>query len=182
MQNIETLKQYEFERIVTPCPHCMHTIGTEYRDFGGDFETVHHSRFIHELIDSGRLTLNGGGGNGKVTFHDPCYLGRYNSQYDSPRELIRKTMAAKGGFVEMEQSRGNSFCCGAGGGNMWFEMDDEQDRMNLSRVRQAAATGASTVATACSFCMIMMDDGVKVEGKEDSLQVKDVAELVAGTL
>ena len=135
------------------------------------------------MIASGKLQLNGGGnGSGKVTFHDPCYLGRYNDQYESPRDLIRKAMANKGGLVEMEHSRENSFCCGAGGGNMWYEMDDEKDRMNLARVRQAAATGANTVATACSFCMIMMDDGVKVEGKEDSLQVKDVAELVAESL
>jgi len=183
MQNIETLNQYEFERIVTACPHCMHTIGTEYKDFAGDFEVVHHSQLINELISSGKLKLNdGGNGHGKVTFHDPCYLGRYHEQYESPRELIRKAMGAKGGFVEMEQARENSFCCGAGGGNMWYEMDDEKDRMNLNRVRQAAATGADTVATACSFCMIMMDDGVKVEGKEDTLQVKDVAELVADSL
>jgi Fe-S oxidoreductase len=183
MQNIETLNQYEFNRIVTPCPHCMHTIGTEYRDFAGNYEVVHHSQFIGELIASGKLKLNGGGnGAGKVTFHDPCYLGRYHDQYESPRELIRQAVAAKGGFVEMEQARENSFCCGAGGGNMWYEMADETDRMNLNRVRQAAATGADTVATACSFCMIMMDDGVKVEGQEDSLQVKDVAELVADSL
>ena len=183
LQNIETLEQYDFNRIVTPCPHCMQTLGTEYKDFAGDFEVVHHSKFIDELVSSGKLKLGGSGnGHGKVTFHDPCYLGRYNSQYESPRELIRKAMGAKGGLVEMEQSRQNSFCCGAGGGNMWYEMDDEQDRMNLNRVRQAAATGADTVATACSFCMIMMDDGVKVEGKEDSLQVKDVAELIAESL
>jgi Fe-S oxidoreductase len=183
MQNIETLDQYEFDRIVTPCPHCMHTIGTEYRDFAGNYEVVHHSQFIGELIASGKLKLKGGGnGAGKVTFHDPCYLGRYHDQYESPRELIRQAVAAKGGFVEMEQARENSFCCGAGGGNMWYEMADETDRMNLNRVRQAAATGADTVATACSFCMIMMDDGVKVEGKEESLKVKDVAELVADSL
>ena len=117
-----------------------------------------------------------------VAFHDPCYLGRFNDQYDSPRDLIRKARAGKGALVEMDYSRESSFCCGAGGGNMWYEMDDEKDRMNLARVRQAAATGANTVATACSFCMIMMDDGVKVEGKEDSLEVKDVAELIADSL
>jgi Fe-S oxidoreductase len=183
MQNIETLDQYEFNRIVTPCPHCMHTLGTEYKDFDGDYEVVHHSQFIDELIDSGKLKLNGGGsGHGKVTFHDPCYLGRYHDQYESPRALIRKALGSKRGFAEMEQSRENSFCCGAGGGNMWYEMDEETDRMNLNRVRQAAATGADTVATACSFCMIMLDDGIKVEGKEDSLQVKDVAELVSDSL
>ncbi len=168
--------------MVTPCPHCLHTIGTEYKDFGGDYEVVHHSQLIDELIGTGKLSLNDTrSGPGKVTFHDPCYLGRYNGQYESPRDLIRKTMAAKDGLVEMEQSREKSFCCGAGGGNMWYELEDE-DRMNLARVRQAVETGADTVATACSFCMIMMDDGVKVEGKEAALQVKDVAELVADSL
>jgi Fe-S oxidoreductase len=183
MQNIETLGKYEFDRIVTTCPHCMHTIGTEYADFGGDYTAVHHSEFINELVSTGRLQLNGNradDGAGKVTFHDPCYLGRYNGQYESPRDLIKKAMGEKQ-LVEMDLSRESSFCCGAGGGNMWYEMDDK-DRMNLARVRQASATGASTVATACSFCAIMMDDAVKVEGKEDSLVVKDVAELVADAI
>jgi len=179
MKNIETLKQYEFETIVTPCPHCMQTLGTEYKDFDGDFRVQHHSQFIGELMKAGKLEVDASI-NGKVTFHDPCYLGRYEGEYKAPRDLIK---AAVGGssLVEMEYNRKASFCCGAGGGNMWYDMEEE-DRMNLVRVRQAAATGAGTVATACSFCMIMMDDAVKVEGKEDSLQVRDVAELVADTL
>ena len=176
LQNIETLKQYDFETIVTPCPHCLLCLGTEYKDFDGNFEVQHHTQFIARLVSSGKLKVNGSA-NGKVTFHDPCYLGRYQGEYDAPRDLIR---AAVGGssMVEMDFSRKESFCCGAGGGNMWFEMEEE-DRMNLARVRQVASTGAGTVATACSFCMVMMDDAVKVEGREDSLQVKDVAELVA---
>ncbi len=115
-----------------------------------------------------------------MTFHDPCYLGRYNGQYESPRELIRKALGDRQ-MVEMELNRQSSFCCGAGGGNMWYEMEDA-DRMNLARVRQATATGAGTVATACSFCAIMMDDAIKVEGKEDALAVKDVAEIIAEAL
>jgi Fe-S oxidoreductase len=180
LQNIETLKQYELETIVTPCPHCLHTLGTEYRDFGGDFRVQHHSQLIAELLRAGRLRSRNVG-NGKVTFHDPCYLGRYRGEYDAPRSLVRAALAGGGELVEMQQSRRNSFCCGAGGGNMWFEME-ESDRMNLKRIREAAATGADTVATACSFCMIMMDDAVKVEGKENSLLVKDVAGLVAESL
>lgn len=179
LQNIETLGRYEFDRIVTPCPHCMHTIGTEYRDFGGDYDVVHHSRFISELLEQGRLEPSGADNGGKITFHDPCYLGRYHDEYESPRQLIERAMGGKNRLVEMDNSRQSSFCCGAGGGNMWYDIAAEKDRMNLSRVRQAAATGADTVATACSFCMIMMDDGVKVEGKEDSLAVRDVAELIA---
>jgi Fe-S oxidoreductase len=183
MQNIETLERYEFRRIVTPCPHCMHTLGTEYRDFGGRYEVVHHSQLIAELIAAGRLDLatsGGGNGEGRVTVHDPCYLGRYHGQYDAPRTLVRAAVGP-GNVLEMRQSRERSFCCGAGGGNMWFELDDS-DRMNLERVRQAAATGADTVATACSFCMIMLDDAIKVEGKEETLAAKDVAELVAARL
>lgn len=179
LQNIETLKQYDFKTIVTPCPHCMHSLGTEYKDFDGDFEVQHHSQFISQLMKSGKLKVDGSA-NGKVTFHDPCYLGRYQGEYDAPRELIQGAVG-QSSMVEMDFSRQASFCCGAGGGNMWYEMEEE-DRMNLARVRQAAATGAGTVATACSYCMIMMDDAVKVEGREDSLQVKDVAELVADRL
>ena len=130
-------------------------------------------------MQSGRLAVNGSA-NGKVTFHDPCYLGRYGGEYEAPRDLVRSALGGRS-LVEMDDSREASFCCGAGGGNMWYEMEDE-DRMNLARVRQAAETGAGTVATACSYCMIMMDDAVKVDGREDSLQIKDVAELVAERL
>ena len=179
LQNIETLKKYDFKTIVTPCPHCMHSLGTEYKDFEGDFDVQHHSQFISELVRSGKLQIDGSA-NSKVTFHDPCYLGRYQGEYDAPRDLIRAAVGSSS-LVEMDYSRQASFCCGAGGGNMWYEMEEE-DRMNLVRVRQAAATGAGTVATACSYCMIMMDDAVKVEGREDSLQIKDVAELVADRL
>jgi Fe-S oxidoreductase len=157
----------------------MYSLGTEYKDFDGDFDVQHHSQFISQLLRSGKLRVDGSA-NGKVTFHDPCYLGRYEGEYDAPRELIRAAVG-NSSMVEMDYSRQASFCCGAGGGNMWYEMEEE-DRMNLFRVRQAAATGAGTVATACSYCMIMMDDAVKVEGREDSLQVRDVAELVADGL
>jgi Fe-S oxidoreductase len=179
LQNIETLKQYQFKTVVTPCPHCMYALGTEYRSFGGDFAVQHHSQLIGQLIAAGELKLDRST-NGRVTFHDPCYLGRYQGEYQAPRDLVRAAVGSSS-MVEMDYSRRQSFCCGAGGGNMWYEMEEE-DRMNLARVRQAAATGAGTVATACSFCMIMMDDAVKVEGKEDSLRVRDVAELVAENL
>ena len=163
LQNIETIGQYEFDQIVTPCPHCQLTLGTEYKDFGGDYEVKHHSQLISELIDDGKLKANSALRTEKSPFHDPCYLGRYGGEYEAPRDLIRKAMGSSSNLVEMKQSREDSFCCGAGGGNMWYEME-ESDRMNLSRIRQAKATGAKTVATGCSFCMIMMDDAVKVEG------------------
>lgn len=180
-QNIETLGRYEFDQIVTPCPHCQYALGTEYRDFGAQYEVKHHSQLISELVEQGRLKIPATNGNGRVTFHDPCYLGRYGGEFDAPRKLIRESMGASSDLVEMPQSRESSFCCGAGGGNMWYEMDDE-DRMNLARIRQAKRTGAKTVATGCSFCMIMLDDSVKVEGLEGELEVKDVAELVADAI
>lgn len=179
-RNIATLGRYRFNTIVTHCPHCLLALGTEYRAFGGEYEVLHHSQLISRLLADGSLRLSRSG-RGTVTFHDPCYLGRYHGEYDAPRELIRSALSGEGELREMELSRENSFCCGAGGGNMWFEMDDKE-RMNLARVRQAAATGADTVATACSFCMIMVDDAVKVEGLEDSLAAKDIAELVAENL
>jgi len=180
MQNIETIDKYEFDQIVTTCPHCQLALGTEYRDFGADYKVKHHSELISELIDTGRLRVSASG-DSKVTFHDPCYLGRYGGEFAAPRNLILQTLDASSRFVEMDQSREKSFCCGAGGGNMWYEMEDS-DRMNLARIRQAKATGATTVATGCSFCMIMLDDSVKVEGLESELEVKDVAELVAQNL
>ena len=158
------------------------TFLNEYPDLGGDFEVIHHSQFLRDLIKEDKIKFTNGSFTGKkITFHDPCYLGRYGGEYEAPRDLIRKAMRSSSNLVEMEQSRKDSFCCGAGGGNMWYEME-EPDRMNLSRIRQAKATGAKTVATGCSFCMIMMDDAVKVEGLEGDLEVKDVAELVAESL
>ncbi len=180
LQNIETINQYEFDEIVTTCPHCQLTLGTEYKDFGADYQVKHHSQLISELVGQGRLKV-AGSDQGKITFHDPCYLGRYGGEFEAPRDLIREVLGSNSDLVEMDQNREGSFCCGAGGGNMWYEMEDS-DRMNLSRIRQARQTGAKSVATGCSFCMIMLDDAVKVEGVEQELEVKDVAELVAENL
>ncbi|MEJ2084123.1 MAG: (Fe-S)-binding protein [Acidobacteriota bacterium] len=180
MQNIETIDKYEFDEIVTTCPHCQLTLGTEYRDFGAEYKVKHHSQLISELIGAGRLEV-AAASDRKVTFHDPCYLGRYGGEFAAPRDLLLQTVDSSAHLVEMGQNREKSFCCGAGGGNMWYEMKDD-DRMNLARSRQAKATGAGTVATGCSFCMIMLDDSVKVEGLEGELEVKDVAELVAENL
>ena len=174
--NIATLDRYRFKRIVTACPHCMQTIGRDYAQLGGQYEVIHHSAFIEELLEAGKLTPSETV-DGKVTFHDPCYLGRHNDQYDAPRAVIART-AGQDALVEMELSRSESFCCGAGGGNMWYETKSDE-RVNLARFDQAIETGAETVATACSFCLIMMDDAVKVRGKEGAVAVKDIAELVA---
>jgi Fe-S oxidoreductase len=180
MQNIETFKQYEFNRIVTPCPHCFHTIANEYPDFDGRFEVEHHSDFIDGLIKGGKLDIRSGN-KSVTTYHDPCYLGRHNGIYDSPRQVLAAANGNGAGLREMDQNRNNSFCCGAGGGNMWYE-PEEKERINLQRMRQAKETGADTIAVGCSFCMIMMEDAVRVANEEDNVCVRDIAEIVADTL
>ena len=175
-ENIATLDKYRFERIVTACPHCFQTLGRDYAQLGGQYEVLHHAEFLQQLMDAGRLPETALE-VGKVTFHDPCYLGRHNGQYDAPRDVISRSVTT-GSPVEMEQSREKSFCCGAGGGNMWYEVKGDE-RINLLRFDQALETGADTVATACSFCLIMMDDARKVRGAEETVAVKDIAELVA---
>ena len=176
LQNIETLGRYEFDRILTSCPHCFHTLANEYGAFGGEYRVVHHSTFLEELLESGRISAPGPHRNG-ITFHDPCYLGRHNDVYEAPRKVLQGAGAGNG-LTEMPRSRAQSFCCGAGGGQMWFG-DEAGERVNLERFREALGTGASTVATGCSFCLIMMDDAMKVEGKEGEIAVRDLAEIVA---
>ncbi len=178
MQNIGTFNKYEFNKIVTPCPHCFHTIANEYPDFDGRYEVEHHSDFIEGLLGSGKLSLRPKNGS-VMTYHDPCYLGRHNKIYDAPRTVL--SAASANGLREMSQNRRNSFCCGAGGGNMWYEVE-ENERINLQRLRQARDTGADTIAVGCSFCMIMMEDAVRVANEEDSVRVRDIAEVVADTL
>ena len=179
LQNIETFNKYKFNKIITPCPHCFHTIGNEYGDFDGNYKVQHHSQFIMELIEAGKLKLNKYLDN-KVTYHDACYLGRHNGEYDAPRNVI-DSIIKDGKLIEMDRNKANSFCCGAGGGNMWYDIEDGE-RMNSVRFQEAIDNGVDVVATACSFCTIMMDDALKVKGKEDSMQVLDIAELVADAL
>jgi Fe-S oxidoreductase len=177
-QNIGTLQNISFKTIVANCPHCFNSLKNEYPEFGAlsesDFRIVHHSVFIDELLKSGKINVSPET-NESVTFHDPCYLGRYNETYDEPREVLVQLGSKP---KEMEMSREKAKCCGAGGGHYWFDMK-VGERVNVQRVDQAAATGASTVATACPFCMQMLEDGIKLSEREDSLEVLDVAELVA---
>ncbi len=173
--NIETLKKYKFKKILTTCPHCFNTIGNEYKQLGGDFEVVHHSEFISELIASGKIKPSKNLDK-KVTYHDACYLGRHNGIYDAPRAVVNSV--ASEDVVEMQRTREKALCCGAGGGIMW--MDEEPDkRVNLVRFGDVEASGAEVAATACPFCNIMLDDARKMKGKEDEVLVKDIAELVA---
>lgn len=175
-QNIETLGQYKLNKVVTACPHCFHTLGNEYREFGGDYEVIHHSQFIENLVKDKKIELDSKE-SGTVTYHDACYLGRHNDEYDAPRNLLQSVIANEGNFVELPRNRENSFCCGAGGGNMWYEME-AKERMNLNRFQEAMDIKADTVATGCSYCLIMMDDALKVKGQEKNMKVADIAEMV----
>ena len=175
-ENIETLNKYKVKKIVTACPHCFHSLGNEYRQFGGDYKVIHHSQFIEELISADRIQLkNGKETKEKVTYHDSCYLGRYNSIFDSPRNSLIKIDSLE--LVEMKRNRSRGFCCGAGGGRMFLE-DEEGGRINEERTEEALSTNAETIASACPFCMTMITDGVKYHKKEEEVNIKDIAELV----
>jgi Fe-S oxidoreductase len=168
-QNVETLNKTAAKKIVTSCPHCFNTLANEYPDFGGNYEVVHHSELLAELVREGRIAPSTG--DRKITYHDSCYLARHNDVAAEPRELV----AAVGQPVEMERSGKRTFCCGAGGAHMW--MEERAGAINEERVREAAETGAETLAVACPYCTIMLDDGVRTSGRD--LRVADVATLLA---
>ena len=176
--NIEVLNAYEIKKIVTACPHCFNIIKNEYPGLGGNYEVVHHSQYIQSLINDGKLTLQDGGvyKGRKITFHDPCYLGRGNDVYDAPRELIERLDAE---LVEMKRCKSKGLCCGAGGAQMFKEAEPGNKEVNDERTEDAIETKAEIVATGCPFCMTMMTDGVKTANKEASIEVLDVAELIA---
>ena len=178
MENVETLNNYNVKKIVTACPHCFHSLKNEYKQFGGNFEVYHHSEFIDNLISENKLSVKSANKN-KITYHDSCYLGRYNSVYDSPRNTIKSIKGID--FVEMERNKSKGFCCGAGGGRMFLE-DEEGGKINNERTKEALNTNADTIASACPFCMTMMTDGVKHYEKSESVAVKDIAELVLENL
>jgi len=177
-KNIELLKGYGVKRIVTACPHGYNTLKNEYPQFGGNFEVVHHTQLIAQLIKEGKLKITKGRGE-LVTYHDPCYLGRYNDIYQPPRQVIKNIPGIK--MVEMERNRENSFCCGGGGGHMWLE-ESTGRRINEMRTEQALETKAQTVVTACLFCLQMFDDGIKAKAAEEKLKVMDIAELIAASV
>jgi Fe-S oxidoreductase len=178
-ENIETFKRHKFRKILVTCPHCLNSLGKDYREFGTTYTVVHHSQLLAELLAAGRVPLDLAKGlEGLVTFHDPCYLARYNDTVEPPREVLVR-LGAK--TVEMEKSRKNGFCCGAGGGRIFLE-ETIGKRVNVERTEQALATGATTVAVGCPFCMTMMTDGTKAKNVEGAVQVKDLAELVAERL
>ncbi len=175
--NIETLSQYKFRRIVTQCPHCFNTLKNEYPQFGGRYEVIHHSRFIAELLAQGKIKPTTETAEA-FTYHDPCYLGRYNGEYDAPRQVI---VASGARLTEMARSRQKGLCCGGGGARVWME-DRGKKRVNWIRADEIAATGAATVGVSCPFCMIMLEDGTRARGHGDRVVVKDIAEIVAARL
>ena len=177
MANIEIINGYDIPKIVTTCPHCFNTIKNEYPELGGSYNIQHHTQFLKSLLDEGKLTLQGGSYKGKrITFHDPCYLGRANQVYEAPRDLIKKLDAE---LVEMKNCKSKGLCCGAGGAQMFKEPENGKKDINIERTEQAIEVEPDIIAAACPFCNTMMTDGVKNKEKEKSLPVKDIAELIA---
>ncbi len=174
-ENVETLNGYGVKKIVTACPHCFHSLSNEYKQFGGNFEVMHHSQMISKLLSEGKIELKDNSPEQRVTYHDSCYLGRYNHVYDSPRASLNSVKGLE--ILEMNRNKSKGFCCGAGGGRMFLE-DEEGGRINVERTKEALETGASTVASACPFCMTMLTDGVKHFDKSEEVEVKDIAEIV----
>ncbi len=176
MENLMVLQQYGVKKIITQCPHCFSTFLNEYPEFGGEFEVVHHTTLIEQLVEEGKIPLKDGK-QMQVTYHDSCYLGRHNGIFDAPRNILK--MANDGlPVLEMAQSGEQGLCCGAGGSNMWYEVGEEKERINVIRAKQAADTGADTLASACPFCLTMMSDGIMLTGNEEKIRAKDIAEIV----
>jgi len=176
MQNIEVLNGYGIQRIVTACPHCFNTLKNEYPSLGGNYQVVHHTQLINELLESGKLSIEGGPYKGKkITYHDSCYLGRSNRIYEAPRMVIERLDAD---LTEMKRCRTNGLCCGAGGAQMFKEAENGDKEINIERAEEALNTQAEIIAVNCPFCMTMMKDGTKHFEKEDQVEVLDIAELV----
>ncbi len=176
MTNIEVLNGYGIKKIVTACPHCFNTIKNEYPGLGGNYEIIHHTQFLKSLLDEGRLKVEGGKFKGKrITFHDPCYLGRANGEYEAPRNLLEKLEVE---LVEMKRNKKHGLCCGAGGAQAFKEPEQGKKDINVERTEEAMETTSEIIATGCP-CMMMMTDGVKAKNAENNIQVMDVAEMIA---
>lgn len=175
--NIEVMNAYGIKKVVTTCPHCFNTLKNEYPGLGGNYEVIHHTQLINQLFKEGRLSLTGGQYRGKrITFHDPCYLGRANNVYEAPRAVIKKLDAE---LVEMKNCRQRGLCCGAGGAQMFKEAEQGDKEVNIARTEEALETQPDIIAAACPFCNTMMSDGVKIKEAENRISVKDIAELIA---
>jgi len=177
MTNIEVMNAYEVKKIVTTCPHCFNTLKNEYPELGGKYEVMHHTQFLESLLSDGRLTIEGGFYEGKrITFHDPCYLGRSNKVYEAPRELIRKLEVE---MIEMKRCKSNGLCCGAGGAQMFKEPEKGTKDINIERTEEAINIKPDIIATGCPFCNTMITDGIKIKEQENNIKVLDIVELIA---
>ena len=177
-QNIQLLDGYGIKKLVTACPHCFNIFKNEYPVLGGNYEVIHHSTFLQNLIDDGKIIMKEGGSfkGKKITYHDSCYLGRANNIYEAPRKVLE---ALDVELTEMKRCKSNGLCCGAGGAQMWKEEEKGTIRINNERTREALGTGAAIIAAACPFCNTMLTDGVKLNEKEEQVRVMDIAEIVA---
>lgn len=176
MQNIQVLNGYEVKKIVTACPHCFNTLKNEYPDLGGNYDVIHHTQLLQQLMNDGRLKVEGGSFKGKrITYHDPCYLGRANGEYEAPRAVLQKLDAE---LAEMKRCKQRGLCCGAGGAQMFKEAEPGNKEVNIERTEDALETKPNIIAAACPFCNTMLTDGVKNFNKEGEIQVKDIAELI----
>ncbi len=177
MTNIEVLNAYEVKKIVTTCPHCFNTLKNEYPELGGNYEVIHHTQLLKSLFDEGKMTIEGGKYKGKkITFHDPCYLGRANDIYEAPREVIEKLEVE---LIEMKRCKSNALCCGAGGAQMFKDAEKGNKEIFIERTEDALEIKPNIIATGCPFCNTMMTDGVKNKEKESDIKVLDIAELIA---
>ncbi len=175
-QNVQTMNMYEVKKIVTACPHCFNTIKNEYPALGGNYDVVHHTQLISTLMEEGRLSIEGGAYKGKkITYHDSCYLGRVNGEYEAPRKAIE---ALDGDLTELKRSRANGLCCGAGGAQMFKEDEPGDKRINMERAEEVLASGADIVAANCPFCITMISDGITAKEKQDDVMVFDISELI----
>ena len=176
-QNIQTLNTYQIRKIVTACPHCFNIFKNEYPELGGHYEVLHHSVFLQQLIEEGKIKMKEEGGfkGKKITYHDSCYLGRANNIYEAPRKVLEFLDIE---LVEMKRCKSNGLCCGAGGAQMWKEEEKGTTRINNERTQEAIGTGANIIAAACPFCNTMLTDGVKLNEKEEEVKVLDIAELI----
>jgi Fe-S oxidoreductase len=180
MMNIEVMNGYGVKKILTCCPHDYNTFKNEYHEFGGHYEVIHHSQFLQAMIKEGKISLEKGAFTGKkITFHDPCYLGRGNGEYQAPREVLKAIPSEK---VEMRRNKSFALCCGAGGGQMFKEAEKGNKEVFIERTEEAIETGADIICTACPFCMVMMTDGIKYKNKEEEMKNYDLAEMVSISL
>ncbi len=179
-EQVQFMNENKVTKVIATCPHCFHVIKNEYPQFGGEYEVIHHSQLITHLLDSGKLKVDNPLEK-RFTYHDSCYLGRWNQVYDQPRAVLQAATGSKGSLTELKRNRQHGFCCGAGGGRMWMEEDPEK-RVNINRAKEIAESGANAVAVGCPFCNTMISDGMKAVGKEDEIEVMDLAQVIAATL